>query len=71
MPIVINGQRRWQEFEDIKPEDNDFNEIGTSFENEYPDKIIISRVGEAQARMFRQRDIVDYAISWMSKYRNN
>ena len=70
MPIMINGNRRWQEFEDIKPDDSDFNKIGISFENEYPDKTRISKIGEAQTRLFRQRDIVDYAVAWMSKYRN-
>ena len=70
MPIMVNGYRQWQEFEDIKPDDSDFNKIGISFENEYPDKNCISKIGEAQTRLFRQRDIVDYAIAWMSKYRN-
>jgi len=70
MPININGQRYWQDFEDIKPDDSDFNQIGESFEKEYPDKIRISRIGMAQASLFHQKDIVDYALSWMSKYRN-
>lgn len=70
MPVMINGQRQWLEFEDIKLDDSDFNRIGIYFENEFPDKTCILKVGEAETRLFRQRDVVDYATAWMSKYRN-
>lgn len=69
-PIMVNGYRRWRELKDIKPDYSDFNEIGSSFEMEYPSRINVSKVGAADTRLFSQRILVDYAINWMSNNRN-
>jgi len=67
-PTAVNGCRRWQEMEDFKSCDSDFNQIGASFENEYPEKASLLTIGKTTARLFRQRDIVDYAVTWISNH---
>ena len=68
-PVEINGKRIWRELEDIEPDDSDLGKIGSSFEKTFPDKFIKQKIGEAQARLFRQRDIVDYATKWITENR--
>jgi len=69
-PMMVNGCRQWQELADFKSYDGNFDEIGTSFEREYPDKTNKMTIGKAITRLVRQRDIVDYAVSWMSSNQN-
>lgn len=67
-PIMVDGCRRWQEMEDFKSFDGYFNQIGASFEKQYPEKTSISNIGMATARLVRQRDIVNYAVAWMPNH---
>jgi aminoglycoside 3-N-acetyltransferase len=68
-PIFRNGQRVWQTYEDISSDDGDFEAIGTAFEKACPEAVTISRVGEAAARLMRQRALVDFAKEWMTQNR--
>jgi aminoglycoside 3-N-acetyltransferase len=68
-PILINGRRVWQEYEEFESDDEDFEILGTAFEKDRPRDVTVSKVGEAPARLMRQRALVDYAADWMSKNR--
>ena len=43
------------------------NKAGEAFENAY--KPAIGKIGEADARLMMQRDIVDFSILWIEKNR--
>ena len=67
-PIIINGQRQWQAFEDIDLDSDDFPEIGEAYENE-GGSLQNGKVGYAQSILIPQKTIVDFAVGWIQKNR--
>lgn len=45
----------------------DFEQIGTDFEKEHA--VRMTQIGNAAVRLMRQRELVDYAVTWMEKNR--
>jgi len=68
-PVLIKGKREWVPFEDIEIDEEDFTRLGADFETAHPDQVAIGRVGNATARLFRQRVIVDFAVEWIGENR--
>ncbi|HEX5421323.1 MAG TPA: AAC(3) family N-acetyltransferase [Gammaproteobacteria bacterium] len=68
VPILSDGVRRWVEYEDLAPDDEDFNEIGAAFASNGIERT--GRVAYADCRVVRQRAIVDFATHWMSEHRS-
>ncbi len=68
-PIIENNKRIWKTFEDIDFNDDDFIDIGVDFSKEEGNRIIKGKVGCADALLFSQRAIVDFATNWMNKNR--
>jgi aminoglycoside 3-N-acetyltransferase len=62
-PVLIDGVRSWEWFDDIEDHAELFDELGSAFEEACP--VTRGRVGAAEARRFRQRDAVDFAIKWL------
>jgi len=62
-PTLVEGARVWQMFEDIDYHEELFEELGHAFELAH----LVERrhVGSAETRLFRQRDAVDFAVSWL------
>jgi aminoglycoside 3-N-acetyltransferase len=67
-PMRIAGRRRWVEYEDLHHDDSDFARVGAAFERASRD-VRVGRVGRAVARLMPQRELVDFAVRWMSTYR--
>ncbi len=67
-PMLVDGERRWQHFEELKVNDDDFAEIGQTFEQSQPG-VAIGQVGNAESRLFRQRPLVDWAVTRMTDHR--
>ena len=67
-PVVVDGNRRWVEFEDVALDSSDFLQIGESFEREIGARR--GRVGQAEALLAPQRGLVDYAVEWMLEHRS-
>jgi len=67
-PILVDGQRRWQSYEDLDLESEDFVTIGADYERE-TDAVVTGRVGLAACRLMSQRSAVDYAVRWMGAHR--
>ena len=67
-PLVVDGVRRWVEFEDIELDASDFQLIGESFERVAGARR--ARVGRAEALLASQRALVDYAVEWMLENRS-
>jgi aminoglycoside 3-N-acetyltransferase len=59
--------RRWVTWEDIVTEERDFPELGRAFDATGAARI--GRVGEGEARLIRQRDVVAFAVDWLTKNR--
>lgn len=68
-PVIENGQRVWKDLEDFNDGSEDFDNIGEVFEASCPEKIIVGRVGLAEVKLMRQRDLVDFAVLWMNTNR--
>ena len=63
-----DGSVKWVEYEDIYWYDEDFVTIGEEFESE-SGAVRKGRIGEAEAKLFSQREMVDFAVEWMNENR--
>jgi aminoglycoside 3-N-acetyltransferase len=67
-PLVVDGVRKWLEFDNIHLDESDFSQIGNSMEA--TTKFVqIGFLGDAQSRLIPQRDCVDFAVQWMEAHR--
>lgn len=62
-PIMKDGLRIWQTYEDLELSSDLFPEIGVEFERR--SRINRGLVGSAESRLFRQREAVDFAVEWL------
>jgi aminoglycoside 3-N-acetyltransferase len=62
-----DGTSRWTTWVDIIEREDDFEELGTAFEA--TGAATIGPVGNATARLMRQRDLVDFATAWLAEHR--
>ncbi|MHA1193858.1 MAG: AAC(3) family N-acetyltransferase, partial [Promethearchaeota archaeon] len=65
--IYVNKKRKWVIWKELDNISDDFDDIGRDYEesiNYHPQK-----VGQAEARLLSQRDMVDFAVKWMMKNR--
>lgn len=68
MPILEEqGKTVWREFDDIAYGGDEFKELGAAFEKAYAIQPV--QLGNATCRFFRQRDLVDFAVTWIEKHR--
>jgi aminoglycoside 3-N-acetyltransferase len=68
-PVSHNGQRKWVIFEDINNlDDSDFDLIGEAFAEE-SGLVIKGKIAEADAFLFPQRPLVDFAVKYIEKNR--
>jgi aminoglycoside 3-N-acetyltransferase len=67
-PLLVNGQREWTVYLDIHFETDDFPDIGAAFDRA-TGLVRHGRVGEAEALLMPQRELVDYAVVWMELHR--
>ena len=67
-PVMVAGERRWVEFEDIELDETDFDRLGRDFESD-TDSVTVGRVGVGEARLMSQRALVEYAVGWFERNR--
>ena len=65
--IKENGKRVWKKYDTLFVDGEDFEEIGSAFEENNP--VSKGVIGKAEIRLMRQRNIVDYAVEWIEKNR--
>lgn len=63
-PVVEAGQRVWKVYRDVILDSGCFDKLGADFEKVEP--VIFGKVGNAVARLFRQRPAVDFAVGWLN-----
>jgi len=66
--ILENGMRRWCEFHELELDSSDFARIGEGFAVESP-LVSQGRTGQANSFLMPQRELVDFAVSWMEANR--
>ena len=66
-PLLVEGQRQWVAYDDLDLNDDDFETIGAAFEA--TGQAQIGPVGSGEARLMRQRPLVDFAVRWMEAHR--
>jgi aminoglycoside 3-N-acetyltransferase len=69
-PMTIDGERRWERFQDVDLNSADFEALGADFERD-TSAVRIGRVGLAESRLMSQRTAVDYAVSWIPAHRGS
>lgn len=67
-PLLFEGQRQWVKMQDIEFDDSDFARIGEYFARE-TELVRRGFVARATAMLMPQRPLVDYAVEWMQKNR--
>ena len=66
--MLVEGERRWVEYETLYLHDDDFDEIGLAFE--VANQIEVQRIAQADVRLFKQRELVDFGVEWMGQNRD-
>lgn len=64
-PVVVGGERVWRTYRDIAFDEVPFVAIGRAFEEQA--RVRCARVGNIDARLFSQREIVDIAVRLLRK----
>ena len=63
-----NGQRVWKEYETLYVDGEDFDEIGSAFEE--TGSVRKTGLGNAILRIMDQRKLVDFAVEWIEHNRS-
>lgn len=66
-PILENGKRVWKVYEEIDWDDAPFDNIGKDFIK--TGAVRMNKIGQANAFLFRQRESVDFGVTWLEKFR--
>jgi aminoglycoside 3-N-acetyltransferase len=66
-PTARDGSREWTRYRDIDLDSDDFGDIGAAFEK--AGGVEFGAVGNAAARLMKQRDLVDFGVQWMQEHR--
>lgn len=67
--VLRDNQAEWQEFDDIYLYDQDFEAIGAAFEQQ-TSQVRLAKVASANIKLFRVKDLVDFAVHWMNENRS-
>lgn len=67
-PVQRDGMRQWARYRDIDFDCDDFEDIGAAFEA--TGVCQVGKVGNATAKLMRQRDLVHFAVNWMREHRS-
>lgn len=62
--IMEDGRRVWRRYSSIELNEKPFPDLGADFDQ--TGQVRIGHVGNAEARLFRQRPAVDFAVSWLA-----
>ena len=67
-PLRVDGKRRWLEFRDLEGDTTDFAHIGEDFAAR-TGLVKNGQVGRANTLLMPQRELVDFASSWIGTHR--
>lgn len=64
-PILKDGKRKWAKYQDIEFNDDLFSAIGKEYESKH--QYSTAQIGLTEAKLFDQKEIVDFAVNWLEK----
>lgn len=67
--VMENGVRVWKKYDTLYVDGEDFDAIGEAFERQCPGAVVKGLIGEGEVRLMKQRELVDFAVSWMEQNR--
>jgi aminoglycoside 3-N-acetyltransferase len=65
--VATPAGRRWVSWEDVVADESDFERLGAAFDA--TGRTRGGGVGEGEARLMRQRELVEFAVGWMREHR--
>ena len=65
--ILENGSRVWKKYDTLFVDGEDFDEIGLAFEK--TGLVKNSYINQAEIRLMKQRELVDFAVKWIEENR--
>lgn len=65
--MMIEGKRQWVTYETLYVDGEDFEQIGEEFEKR--GKVVKKILGNGMLRLMKQRELVDFATSWIESNR--
>jgi len=66
--LMVNGRQEWVTWSEPWPSDEDFETVGAAFAVLGHERQ--GRVGEAEAKLFSLRELVDFAANWFPQHRD-
>ena len=69
-PILVDGGRRWVSYREPDIDEDDFDEVGAAFER-HATGTRTGVVGQARCKLLPVRPLVDFAIPWLKRHRND
>lgn len=66
--MIVNGERRWVEYDTPDYDCERFADIGAAFEADRPGDVRFGKVGSATARLMSMRALVAYAEEWFREH---
>ena len=66
-PWLVNDRRVWKTYAEVDFNEEVLTEIGVDFEKAHD--VRIGKVAAAPCRLMSQKDLVDFATSWVTAYR--
>lgn len=67
-PMLVDGQRRWHEYQDIMLDTEDFPAIGAAYAAQ-GGELRQGQVARAPAQLIPQRALVNFAVTWLERNR--
>jgi len=61
--MFVDGLRAWAKVSIVEIDNDDFDQIGSAFEQNQ--NVVAGKVAEAHAKVFQMREIVNFAVRWM------
>lgn len=65
-PIIENGKRVFKQYEDIEFKTELFMFVGEGFEENYD--VALDKIGNANIKLFKQRDCVDFGVKYFKEF---
>jgi aminoglycoside 3-N-acetyltransferase len=65
--VLVDGKREWVTYYDDAIAYEDFDDLGADFDT--TGAVKIEKIGDATVRLMRQRELVDFAVTWMEQHR--
>ena len=65
--VYESGKRVWKAYETLYVDGHDFVQIGEAFEQTHTVRKVT--LGNATLRLMRQRELVDFAVNWIERFR--